>query len=90
MFQDGGPAGNGDECCSGLMTFPEGRGFLGVRLCLSPRNGNGDISIEKTPIPQKVLSPVTGHFFEIWRGQGHMSVPLTAHDTFKKRKEMLL
>lgn len=29
------------------------------------RNGNGDISIEKTPIPQKVLSPVTGHFFEI-------------------------
>ena len=32
----------------------------------SARNGNGDISIEKTLIPQKIGSPVTGHFCEIW------------------------
>ena len=41
---------------------------------MSPaRNGNGDISIEKTPIPQKVLSPVTGHFCEIWAEGAHVS-----------------
>ena len=45
--------------------FQKAEGFGGEAVS-SARNGNGDISIEKTLIPQKIGSPVTGHFCEIW------------------------